>query len=101
MKVPETPYMKNLDQPLTQAEMQIGFISYVVEPTWKVLTTILPECAFLMANIQANKLRYEKERAQALAAAQPVAQPHPTPEPSSEPSIHVAEDEETEEKFEE
>ena len=35
-KLPETPFMKNLDDTLQQAKSQLGFINFVVEPLWCV-----------------------------------------------------------------
>ena len=35
-KLPETPFMKNLDDTLQQAKAQLGFINFVVEPLWCV-----------------------------------------------------------------
>lgn len=35
-KLPQTPFMKNLDDKLHQAKAQLGFINFVVEPLWCV-----------------------------------------------------------------
>lgn len=42
-KLPETPFMKNLDDTLQQAKAQLGFINFVVEPLWNNLCCIFPE----------------------------------------------------------
>ena len=34
--LPQTAFMKDLDNVLTQAKLQLGFLNFVVEPLWCV-----------------------------------------------------------------
>jgi high affinity cGMP-specific 3',5'-cyclic phosphodiesterase 9 len=42
-KLPATPFMQNLHQPLAQAKAQLGFLNFVVEPLWSNLCMVFPE----------------------------------------------------------
>ncbi|GBG30790.1 cAMP-specific 3',5'-cyclic phosphodiesterase [Hondaea fermentalgiana] len=60
LHLPLTPHMQNLDNPEIEAKVQIGFIDYVVEPTWRVMTTYFPEIDdSLLTNLAANRKSYE------------------------------------------
>mmetsp|Transcript_15149 Transcript_15149/g.26687 ORF Transcript_15149/g.26687 Transcript_15149/m.26687 type:complete len:1104 (-) Transcript_15149:2805-6116(-) len=65
LKVKVTPHMMNLDDPVTRANVQIGFIRFLVEPAWQTLTDILPNCKIFLINLKQNIQYYEdiKEKA--------------------------------------
>lgn len=60
--LPLTPHMQNLDDPSVEARVQIGFIDYIVEPTWKLMASFFPEMhSSLLENIAANRAAYEEK----------------------------------------
>lgn len=53
-----TPHMANLQDPVTWAQVQRGFISFIVQPAWEALEAMFPECHICIEQLQSNMEKY-------------------------------------------
>lgn len=69
--LPETSFMKNLDQPLSQYNGQLFFVRAVVIPLWELAAKLLPGLKHMLQNCKNNITKYEvlKKEEEAKAAA--------------------------------
>lgn len=54
-----TPHMHNLKEEHQRAQVQLGFIGYIVIPGFQVLVSYLPNASYYLDNLYKNKKRYE------------------------------------------
>lgn len=61
MDLPQTPYMKDLDQIGIMAKAEMGFIKMIVSPLWGLLNTFSEqELAPIMINLNKNAESWEQ-----------------------------------------
>lgn len=64
--IPQTEYFKNLDQEDVFYKGEIGFISFIVLPTWDLFNIYLNnEISHIIENLKNNRAHYEKCKARA------------------------------------
>ena len=63
--LPVTPHMANLTTPMARAQVQLGFINFIVEPVWSKLVVVLPNAQSRLDNLQVNTKNYADKAARA------------------------------------
>ena len=69
--LPVTAFMLGLDNEVSIAKLQLGFLDYVVGPLWKAVSELFPETAECHENLKANRERWAKIKDGGTAETEP------------------------------